>query len=85
MKAIVVQEGKTVKVEEKPTPSLKANQILLKTRTGGINPTGTYGLLILYIEVLSRILICMYAADWKVSLSGYSCRAYYLEQPLTGR
>ena len=41
MKAIVVQENKTVKVEERPTPSLKQNQILLKTRTVGINPTGT--------------------------------------------
>ena len=41
MKAVVVQENKTVKVEERPTPSLKQNQILLKTRTVGINPTGT--------------------------------------------
>ena len=47
MKAAVIQSDKSVKVEEKPTPSLKANQILLKTRTVGINPTGTYGLLIL--------------------------------------
>jgi len=39
MKAVVVQEGKTTKVEEVPTPGIKPNDILLKTKTVGLNHT----------------------------------------------
>lgn len=34
MKAVVVQEGKTTKIEERPVPSnLKANEVLFKVIT----------------------------------------------------
>ena len=42
MKAVVVQKDKTVKIEERPIPALTANEILLKTKTVGVNPAGTF-------------------------------------------
>ena len=42
MKVVVVQKDKTVKIEERPIPALTANEILLKTKTVGINPAGNF-------------------------------------------
>ena len=42
MRATIVQEDKTVKIEERPIPELKPNEILLKTKSIGLNPGGMF-------------------------------------------
>lgn len=39
MKAIVVQEGKKVAVEEKEIPTIKEDEVLVKVIAAAINPT----------------------------------------------
>ncbi|KZS97296.1 GroES-like protein [Sistotremastrum niveocremeum HHB9708] len=43
MRAVVVQEDKTVKVEDKPVPKIGPNEILIKVIAAGLNPTDWKG------------------------------------------
>ena len=60
-----MQEDKTVKIEERPIPELKPNEILLKTKSIGLNPGGmyTYDLLWSY----AKYFMFLFFVDWKVS------------------
>lgn len=67
MKAAVVQEDKTLKIVDKTTPALKANEILLKTKTIGLNPTGVSQFISLAARSLIMLLSASPTSDWKVN------------------
>ena len=41
MRALVTQDGRSVRVESRPTPTLESNQFLLRVTTIALNPAGT--------------------------------------------